>query len=55
LREGLDADPVSSPDPTSLVYGAYKAEEGERIDLMEMTLGERSPTSFYTDGRANKP
>jgi hypothetical protein len=53
--DGLDADPVWSPDSSKFVYGAYKAEEGEKIDLMELTLGERSPRSFYTDGRANKP
>jgi Tol biopolymer transport system component len=53
--DGLDADPVWSPDSTKMVYGAYRAEEGEKIDLMELTLGERSPKSFYTDGRANKP
>jgi Tol biopolymer transport system component len=52
---GLDADPVWSPDSSKIVYGAYKAEESEKIDLMELTLGERSPRSFYTDGRANKP
>jgi eukaryotic-like serine/threonine-protein kinase len=53
--DGLDADPVWSPDSRKIVYGAYKAEESEKIDLMELTLGERSPRSFYTDGRANKP
>ena len=53
--DGLDADPVWSPDSSRIVYGAYKAEDGEKIDLMELTLGERSPRSFYTDGRANKP
>jgi eukaryotic-like serine/threonine-protein kinase len=53
--DGLDADPVWSPDSSRIVYGAYKAEEGEKIDLMELTLGERSPRTFYTDGRANKP
>jgi Tol biopolymer transport system component len=53
--DGLDADPVWSPDSSKIVYGAYKAEEGEKIDLMELTLGERSPKTFYTDGRANKP
>jgi Tol biopolymer transport system component len=53
--DGLDADPVWSPDSRKIVYGAYKAEEGEKIDLMELTLGERSPTLLYTDGRANKP
>jgi Tol biopolymer transport system component/DNA-binding winged helix-turn-helix (wHTH) protein len=53
--DGLDADPVWSPDSSKIVYGSYKAEEGEKIDLMELTLGERSPRLFYTDGRANKP
>jgi Tol biopolymer transport system component/DNA-binding winged helix-turn-helix (wHTH) protein len=53
--DGLDADPVWSPDSSKIVYGAYKAEEGEKIDLMELTLGERAPRLFYTDGRANKP
>jgi Tol biopolymer transport system component len=53
--DGLDADPVWSHDSSKLVYGAYNAEAGEKIDLMEVTVGERSPRSFYTDGRANKP
>lgn len=53
--DGRDADPIWSPDSSKIVYGAYKAEEGEKIDLMELTLGERYPRSFYTDGRANKP
>jgi eukaryotic-like serine/threonine-protein kinase len=53
--DGLDADPVWSPDSSKIVYGAYKAEESEKIDLMELTLGERSARLFYTDGRANKP
>ena len=53
--DGLDADPVWSPDSRKIVYGAYNAEVGEKIDLMELTLGERAPRTFYTDGRANKP
>jgi dipeptidyl aminopeptidase/acylaminoacyl peptidase len=53
--DGLDADPVWSPDSRKIVYGAYKEEVGEKIDLMELTLGERTPRPYYTDGRANKP
>jgi dipeptidyl aminopeptidase/acylaminoacyl peptidase len=53
--DGLDADPVWSPDSSKIVYGAYKAEESEKIDLMELTRGERSARTLYTDGRANKP
>jgi eukaryotic-like serine/threonine-protein kinase len=52
--DGLDADPVWSPDSSKIVYAAYK-EEGEKIDLVELTLGEHSPRSFYADGNANKP
>ena len=53
--EGLHADPVWSPDSSKIVYGAYNAKEGEKIDLMELTLGEHSPRSFYSDGNRNKP
>jgi len=52
---GQDADPVWSPDSQRIVYGAYNADEGEKIDLVEVTLGKRTPTSFYSDGKANKP
>ena len=52
--DGLDADPVWSPDSSRIVYGAYKAEEGEKIDLMEFTLGERSQDcSIRMAGRTN--
>jgi len=52
--DGLDADPVWSPDSSKIVYAAYK-EEGVKIDLVELALGEHSPRSFYADGKANKP
>jgi eukaryotic-like serine/threonine-protein kinase len=53
--DGRDADPVWSPDSRKIVYGSYKPEEGQKIDLMELTVGEGSPRSLYADGNANKP
>jgi Tol biopolymer transport system component len=37
-----------------VIYGAF-AWEDEKIDLMEITLGQQSPKLFYSDGRSNKP
>ena len=54
LGDGRDADPVWAPDSRHLVYGAF-AWQDEKIDLMEITLGQPSPALFYTDGRSNKP
>ena len=53
--EGRDADPAWSPDSARVVYGAYDAQRGEQIDLMEVKLGERAARRFYADGNANKP
>ena len=52
---GQAADPVWSPDSSSIVYGAYEAAKGENIDLVSMTLGDASRPSFFADGHANKP
>src|SRR5262249_28826907 len=38
-----------------IVYGAYDGEQGEKIDLIEVALGERAARTFHADGRANKP
>jgi Tol biopolymer transport system component/DNA-binding winged helix-turn-helix (wHTH) protein len=53
--EGRDADPVWGPDSDRVVYGAYRADEGEKIDLMETMLGERAAKRIFSDGHANKP
>jgi Tol biopolymer transport system component/DNA-binding winged helix-turn-helix (wHTH) protein len=53
--EGRDADPAWGPDSDRIVYGAYRADEGEKIDLMETTLGERAAKRIFSDGHANKP
>ena len=53
--EGRDADPAWSPQSDRVVYGAYQPEQGEKIDLMQVTLGEPAPKRIYSDGDANKP
>ncbi len=52
--KGVNADPVWAPDSSRFVYGALE-KEGDQIDLIEATLGDRSPRTFYSDGKANKP
>jgi len=52
---GRDADPVWSPDSSRVVYGAYQAERGEQVDLMEIKLGEPSAKRIHSDGHSNKP
>jgi eukaryotic-like serine/threonine-protein kinase len=54
LGDGRDADPVWSPNSRRLIYGAF-AWEDEKINLMEITLGQQVPRLFYSDGRSNKP
>ncbi len=48
-----DADPAWSPDSRTILYGTYE-DKGQKVDPMRLTLGERSPRLFYTDGRVNK-
>ena len=55
LGNGVDADPVWSPDSSKIVYGVQRPDQGKKIDIMEATLGDRSPRTFYADGNANKP
>jgi Tol biopolymer transport system component len=53
--EGRDADPTWGPDSDRVVFGAYHPDLGEKIDLMEVTLGQRAPKRIYSDRHSNKP
>ena len=53
--EGRDADPAWGPASDRVVYGAYRADQGENIDLMEVTMGDRVAKRIYSDGHSNKP
>ncbi len=52
--EGRDADPAWGPGSDRVVYGVYRADKGENIDLMEALLGERASKQIYSDGHSNK-
>jgi len=55
FSKGRESDTAWSPDSSRIVYAEYQAERGERVDLMEVKLGDRAARQIYSDGNSNKP